>query len=174
MNIDDQENLRCSFCGKAQSEIERLIAGPGSYICNECVAICNEILESKPLDPARGAARAQRLLGSARTDLKAARLLIEQGYYRMAVVAARSAATVALELICVGLREHSPLAGDFKALFDHALRQSEELRRLDGLGGWRLLSEYAFDDEVDVARATQAIDTVEDILEFIESSQDAT
>ncbi|NLD34432.1 MAG: ATP-dependent Clp protease ATP-binding subunit ClpX, partial [Clostridiales bacterium] len=32
----------CSFCGKPQNEVERLIAGPGAYICNECVHLCSE------------------------------------------------------------------------------------------------------------------------------------
>ena len=37
-------NLKCSFCGKDQSQVKRLIAGPGVYICNECVDLCNDIL----------------------------------------------------------------------------------------------------------------------------------
>ena len=36
--------LRCSFCGRDQSEVDKLISGPSVYICNECVALCNEIL----------------------------------------------------------------------------------------------------------------------------------
>ncbi|MHC1786588.1 MAG: ATP-dependent Clp protease ATP-binding subunit ClpX [Christensenellales bacterium] len=38
----------CSFCGKQQNEVERLIAGPGAYICNECVHLCADILEDMP------------------------------------------------------------------------------------------------------------------------------
>ena len=42
---DNLENeLRCSFCGKAQNEVNKLIAGQGVFICDECVKICNEIL----------------------------------------------------------------------------------------------------------------------------------
>jgi hypothetical protein len=37
--------LRCSFCGKSQGEIRKLIAGPNVYICDECVDLCNDILE---------------------------------------------------------------------------------------------------------------------------------
>ncbi len=37
-------NLFCSFCGKSQGEVKKLIAGPGAYICNECVALCNDIM----------------------------------------------------------------------------------------------------------------------------------
>ncbi len=36
--------LACSFCGKRQDQVQRLIAGPGVYICAECVGLCNEIL----------------------------------------------------------------------------------------------------------------------------------
>lgn len=36
--------MRCSFCGKSQNEVKKLIAGPGVYICNECIDICNEII----------------------------------------------------------------------------------------------------------------------------------
>jgi len=38
----------CSFCGKARSQVERLIAGPAVRICDECVALCNEILDEPP------------------------------------------------------------------------------------------------------------------------------
>ncbi len=39
--------LRCSFCGKAQEEVKKLVAGPTVYICNECVALCNDILKEE-------------------------------------------------------------------------------------------------------------------------------
>ena len=42
---DDKLNIRCTFCGKAQEEVQRIIAGPGVYICNECVELCHEIIE---------------------------------------------------------------------------------------------------------------------------------
>ncbi len=41
---EDRENLRCSFCGKRREQVENLIAGPGVYICVECVELCNEII----------------------------------------------------------------------------------------------------------------------------------
>ena len=40
-------SLRCSFCGKANSEAGKLIAGPGVYICDECVGLCGEIIEKE-------------------------------------------------------------------------------------------------------------------------------
>jgi len=42
--------LHCSFCGKSQHEVRKLIAGPAVFICDECVAICNKILDDKILD----------------------------------------------------------------------------------------------------------------------------
>ncbi len=40
-----EKEIRCSFCGKSQREVSKIIAGPTAYICNECISICNEILE---------------------------------------------------------------------------------------------------------------------------------
>lgn len=40
----DENNLKCSFCGKGHAEVKKLIAGPTVYICNECVELCNEII----------------------------------------------------------------------------------------------------------------------------------
>ncbi len=42
-----KDNLHCSFCGKGQKEVKKLIAGPTVYICNECVDLCNEIIEDE-------------------------------------------------------------------------------------------------------------------------------
>jgi ATP-dependent Clp protease ATP-binding subunit ClpA len=39
------ETLSCSFCGKLQAEVDKLVAGPGVYICDECIALCNEIID---------------------------------------------------------------------------------------------------------------------------------
>ena len=43
----DQKKLHCSFCGKSQDEVKKLIAGPSVYICNECVDLCNDIIEEE-------------------------------------------------------------------------------------------------------------------------------
>ncbi|MBD0346659.1 MAG: ATP-dependent Clp protease ATP-binding subunit ClpX, partial [Coleofasciculus sp. Co-bin14] len=42
--------LRCSFCGKSSEQVRKLIAGPGVYICDECVELCNEILDEELLN----------------------------------------------------------------------------------------------------------------------------
>ena len=39
--------LKCSFCGKSQKQVRKLIAGPGVYICDECIELCNEIIEEE-------------------------------------------------------------------------------------------------------------------------------
>jgi ATP-dependent Clp protease ATP-binding subunit ClpX len=41
-------HLRCSFCGKGQDDVEKLIAGPRVFICDACVALCNEIIDEGP------------------------------------------------------------------------------------------------------------------------------
>lgn len=45
--FDDTKQLRCSFCGKTQEQVRRLIAGPSVYICDECIELCSEIIEEE-------------------------------------------------------------------------------------------------------------------------------
>ncbi len=74
---DGNEQLLCSFCGKSQRQVKKLIAGPGVYICDECIDLCNEIIDEEltsptPLDldnlprPTRHLLRPQRLRRLAR------------------------------------------------------------------------------------------------------------
>ena len=44
---NEKKDVRCSFCGRTQDEVKRLIAGPNAYICNECVAICADLIEEE-------------------------------------------------------------------------------------------------------------------------------
>lgn len=44
---DEKGQLKCSFCGKQQEQVKKLIAGPGVYICDECIELCNEIIEEE-------------------------------------------------------------------------------------------------------------------------------
>ena len=59
---DSGKILYCSFCGKSQHEVRKLIAGPSVYICDECVELCNDIireeLEEKACQRAHAAAQA--------------------------------------------------------------------------------------------------------------------
>lgn len=45
--VDDRKQLRCSFCNKTQDQVRKLIAGPGVYICDECIEVCSEIIEEE-------------------------------------------------------------------------------------------------------------------------------
>ena len=44
---DEKGQLKCSFCGKIQDQVKKLVAGPGVYICDECIELCNEIIEEE-------------------------------------------------------------------------------------------------------------------------------
>jgi ATP-dependent Clp protease ATP-binding subunit ClpX len=44
---EEKGHLKCSFCGKTQEQVRKLVAGPGVYICDECIELCNEILEEE-------------------------------------------------------------------------------------------------------------------------------
>ena len=44
---ENNKNIRCSFCGKTQDSVEKIVAGPGVYICNECIQVCSNILENE-------------------------------------------------------------------------------------------------------------------------------
>ena len=50
---DTNEQLLCSFCGKSQRQVKKLIAGPGVYICDECIDLCNEIIDEELTTPAQ-------------------------------------------------------------------------------------------------------------------------
>ena len=60
LTSDDPAGPRCSFCNKGHREVERVIAGPGVYICSECVTLCNDIIQEAPVRSSFG-------LGSGRT-----------------------------------------------------------------------------------------------------------
>ena len=47
MSGKKDDKLKCSFCGKTQDQVTRLIAGPGVYICDQCVELCSEIMEDE-------------------------------------------------------------------------------------------------------------------------------
>ena len=47
MANDDKKQLKCSFCGKSQNIVRKLIAGPGVFICDECINVCTSILNDE-------------------------------------------------------------------------------------------------------------------------------
>ena len=54
MSNKDEGVIRCSFCGKTQDEVEQMILGPDVYICNECIAICNEVVSASSQQKKKG------------------------------------------------------------------------------------------------------------------------
>ena len=44
---DDMSTVRCSFCGKSQDEVRKIVAGPGVFICNECIDLCKDIIDEE-------------------------------------------------------------------------------------------------------------------------------
>ena len=50
---EEEKEIRCSFCGRSQKEVRRIIAGPGAYICNECIEICKDLLDEERAEEAR-------------------------------------------------------------------------------------------------------------------------
>ena len=48
---ESSELVKCSFCGKSQKQVKKLIAGPGVYICDECIDLCNDIIEEELSEP---------------------------------------------------------------------------------------------------------------------------
>ena len=49
----EPEILTCSFCGKTADDVDRIVIGPGVHICNECVALCNEVLAGQYVGPGK-------------------------------------------------------------------------------------------------------------------------
>lgn len=60
--FSDSRALKCSFCGKSQEQVKKLIAGPGVYICDECVELCTEIIEEETTRTGEDTAKFRNLL----------------------------------------------------------------------------------------------------------------
>ena len=72
---DGNDNLFCSFCGKNQKEVTKLIAGPAVYICDECIQLCSEIIEE---ETQKDAVEVQNLLVPKEVKTKLDEYVIEQ------------------------------------------------------------------------------------------------
>lgn len=64
MPRDDSPNrtMRCSFCNKTQDQVDTLVAGPGVFICNECVELCRQVIEEDLKPRRRGSAKGEETL----------------------------------------------------------------------------------------------------------------
>jgi ATP-dependent Clp protease ATP-binding subunit ClpX len=58
---DERDRLKCSFCGKTQEQVRKLVAGPGVYICDECIELCNEIIEEELYGEPRGQTKSKSI-----------------------------------------------------------------------------------------------------------------
>ncbi|MBQ5677700.1 MAG: ATP-dependent protease ATP-binding subunit ClpX, partial [Clostridia bacterium] len=58
---EKERNVRCSFCGKTQEQVEKLIAGPGVYICDECIELCMGIIGENDINPNRNTGKRVKL-----------------------------------------------------------------------------------------------------------------
>ena len=76
-NKESGDDLLCSFCGKSQDEVKKLIAGPSVYICDECIQLCNEIIVEEHIQESEGEAAA-RLLKPAEIKETLDQYVIEQ------------------------------------------------------------------------------------------------
>ena len=81
-----EKDMNCSFCGKAQNEVSKLIAGPESYICDECVGLCLEILREE--DPAKDANHGINLLSPKQLSEKLDDYVIGQTYAKKVLAVA--------------------------------------------------------------------------------------
>ena len=73
MSAKAESLLQCSFCAKSQEQVRKLIAGPGVYICDQCVDLCNEIIDDETSDDGLAAlteasSRVDRLVDKLKED----------------------------------------------------------------------------------------------------------
>ena len=172
-------SIRCSFCGKSQNEVRKVIAGPTVYICDECVGVCNDILADSGITPSGPADRskpsqdlARKYVDRAKSELDAALALLTGGFHRVCVDAARSSARSALRAFLL-TRGETPTDPDLTYLLGQAMRHDTELRRLYDLNLTSLISSYEFDDEVSATDSRFAFETAARILAFATSAVDA-
>ena len=172
-------SLRCSFCGKTQNEVRKLVAGPSVYICDECLGICIEILHDDGITPTAPESRAtppqelvRKFIDRGKRELDAAQVLLDGGFYRVGVDAARSSARSALRAFLLS-RGESPTDHDLTYLIGQALKQDSDLRRLYDLNLTSLIATYDFDDEVSATDSRFAFETAVRILAFVTTTVDA-
>ncbi len=91
MNKQDENKLKCSFCGKTQDQVRRLIAGPGVFICDECVELCMDIIEeelSEQMDDQGGVQEKLKLLKPAEIASILSEYVIDQDDAKKALAVA--------------------------------------------------------------------------------------
>ena len=71
-------HLKCSFCGKSQDQVRKLIAGPGVYICDECIDLCNEIIDEEELNMLQQMKVLKKSYRATFSDLRSAKTHLNQ------------------------------------------------------------------------------------------------
>ena len=176
-----KNGLRCSFCGKHESEVQQLIAGPHVDICDHCVARCNDILSDTQDRPAllHGKAdslerqsRIQHYLARAKLELDGARLLVEKGHLRLGVIAARESARSAVRAL-----EFVRGPGDVGSTIDSVLRAAitndPDLRLLGEQDVTTVVTQHYFTRDADEDDAANAVATASGIVAYVERQLNA-
>lgn len=158
--------LKCSFCGKQQGDVAKLIAGPAVYICNECVDICNEILDDQNIPRVSADQLAKDYATRATTDLKAAGALMELGHYRVAIDVLRGGIGSALRALLFN-RDGQCYIEDFPTLMRHAFSEDEGLRRLGNLRITDLIAKLEFNAAASEADAQSAFKSATKIIDYV-------
>jgi hypothetical protein len=162
----DKATLRCSFCGKSQNEVKKLIAGPTVYICNECIDICVEIIHDDEQIKEDHNSAIRDYLRRASDDLEAARLLAAHAKRRVAVDLSRTSAQSSLMAYEV-LRSGQVSYTVFEELITVLLRDDNGLRRVEGLNVTPLLKEYRGCEEIGESDLEGALETARLIYEYV-------
>jgi hypothetical protein len=146
--------------------VKKLIAGPTVYICNECIEICVEVIESDAEQGRKNTAAVQDYLLRAIDDLESARVLIAAGRRRVGVELSRTSSQsslMAYELLRDGHVSYS----EFDKLVSALLFDDAELRQLEGLNVTPLLKDYHGGEVVPDGEAEAALETARLIYEFV-------
>jgi hypothetical protein len=176
-----ENGLRCSFCGKHKSEVQQLIAGPHVYICDDCVATCNDILsdtKDRPallhgqLDSLERQSRIQHYIARAKLELDGARLLVEKGHLRLGVIAARESARSAACAL-----EFVRCPGGVGSAIDNVLRSAiaddPDLYLLGERHVTTVVTQHYFTRDANEDDAANAVATASGIVAYVERNLNA-
>jgi hypothetical protein len=122
-------DLRCSFCHKSQRDVKKLIAGPAAFICDECIDVCNEILDDGGIPAGRGPKAGSRAAVRADEYMGMARDLAGAGNFVGAAREVRNAALEALRGAALLEREAATQWSETKVVVA-ALESDSEVARL--------------------------------------------
>ena len=168
----DEDLLRCSFCGKSQKAVKKLIAGPSVWICNECVTICDQILDDEGIERDTASQKSTQHMARALADLDAAQVLIASGHHRPAITILKGAVRAALQGYFFA-RDGQCYADDIGALLGLALGHEARLRRIEGLDLACLISDLDSDSDIEEGEAQRALAGSKAIVEYVRDRVEA-